>query len=61
MKQETYTHTVHCFDDKSLRRHFVGVEAATAYANDLLRGGHKVKIFPYKPFSRVDFMAAKLR
>lgn len=26
--EQQYTHTVHCFDDKSLRKHFVGEKAA---------------------------------
>ena len=44
-----YTHTVHCFDDSSKRRHCATKKEAIAYANELLAAGHKVKIYPYRP------------
>lgn len=58
--QPNYTHTVHCYTDRTRRRHFEGIEAATAYANDLLRQGEKAKIFPYRPPRRyVDIVAER--
>lgn len=60
MEEVKFTHTVHCFDDKSLRKHFEGIEAATEYANKLLREKHRVRIFPYTPPRRyVDIVAAR--
>jgi hypothetical protein len=60
MNEEKYTHTVHCFDDKSLRKHFVGIEATTEYANKLLMQNHKVKIYLYRPQRRyVDILAER--
>lgn len=57
MKDE-FTHTVHCFDDRSLRKHFAGIEKATKYANKLLSQGHKVKLYPYKAVKkRIDYIA----
>lgn len=55
-----YTHTVHCYDDKSLRKHFEGVEAAATYANTLARQRHKVKIFPYTPPRKyIDYLVER--
>jgi hypothetical protein len=60
MSEEKFTHTVHCFDDKTLRKHFAGIEAATEYANKLLEQGHKVRIYPYKPARRyVDILVER--
>ncbi len=59
-QQPNYTHTVMCWTDKTLRKSFEGIEAATAYANELLRAGHKVKIYPYRPPRRyVDIVAER--
>ena len=52
-----YTHTVHCFTDKSKRRHFTSKEDAVDYANRLLADGEKCKIYPYKKTSRIDYIA----
>ena len=50
--------TVHCFDDKRLRAHFMTVEKASAYANDLIRAGHQVKIYDYRrPKTYIDHLA----
>lgn len=56
--ESQYTHTVHCFDDPSLRKHFMEVEAASRYANELLGKGHQVKIYPYQlPKKHIDYIA----
>ncbi len=61
MKQENFQFTVHCFNDKSKRRHFYSQAAAINYANDLSRKGYKVKIYPYTPPKRpVDYAAERL-
>lgn len=58
--ESSYTHTVHCYDNKSLRQHFVSLGKATQYANSLLANGHKVKIFPYTPSRRyIDIVAER--
>lgn len=58
--QPTYTHTVHDFTDKSRRKHCTSLAEATDYANDLLRQGHQVKIYDYKPARRyVDVLAER--
>lgn len=49
-----FTLTVHCFDDKTLRKNFRRKKDAINYANDLLAQGHKVKIFPYRKFTYDD-------
>lgn len=60
MEEQQYTHTVHVWTNKALRKHFAGIEAATAYANDLLKQGHKVKIYPYRPVRRyIDIVAER--
>jgi hypothetical protein len=60
MNEEKYTHTVHCFDDKLLRKHFAGIEAATEYANELLGQGYKVKIYPYRqPRKYIDILVER--
>jgi hypothetical protein len=52
-----YTHTVHCWNDKSKRKHFNCLDKAVEYANGLSQSGYKVKIFPYKkPRSYLDDM-----
>lgn len=43
------SHTVHCYDDRSKRRHFSDVASASAYANALLAAGLRARIFPYRP------------
>ena len=47
--KEQLTHTVECLDDNSLRMHFTNVEAASAYANELLANNHKAQLLPYQP------------
>lgn len=60
MNDQIYTHTVHCFDDKSKRQNFTNITEAAAYANKLLAGGHKVKIYPYSPPKQyIDFVAER--
>lgn len=59
---EEFTHTVHDYTDKTKRKHFKGIEQATVYANELLRAGHKVKIFSYSlPKRYVDIVVARGR
>lgn len=59
-EQPDYKFTVHCNTDKSKRRHFVSQAEAVAYANDLLRSNHKVRIFPYRPPRRyIDILAER--
>lgn len=61
MEPITYTHTVRCFDDKTLTKHFAFVNQAAAYANQLLRAGHKCKIYPYRePKKYIDYVAERL-
>lgn len=56
--KEELRFTVRCFDTRSLRAHFSEVEAASDYANRLLRSGHKAKIYPYQPpKTYVDYLA----
>lgn len=47
--QPAYTKTVRDFTDRANDKHFVDPAEAVAYANDLLRQGHKAKIYDYKP------------
>lgn len=60
MAERGYTHTVYCFDDKELTKHFIGVQAAAKYANELLRQKYKVKIYQYrKSKSYIDYVAER--
>jgi len=43
-----YTHTVHCWNDKTKRKHFGTLQSAVKYANMLTKDGYKVKIYPYR-------------
>lgn len=53
-----YTKTVWCNSDRAKTRHFVNPATASAYANDLLRQGHQVRLRDYKPAkSYVDHVA----
>lgn len=57
---QNYTHTVVCFDDKTLTKSVEGVEEAAEYANKLLKENHQVKIYPYRPKkSYVDIVAKR--
>lgn len=55
-----FTHTVVDFSDNNKKYHFAGVNAAAGKANELLKAGHKCKIYPYKSeySSRIDYIAA---
>lgn len=44
---QEFTHTVHCYDDKSLRKHCTSLTEAVDYANGLLKQKHSTAIFPY--------------
>lgn len=58
MTEEKFTHTVHCFTNKKLRKHFESEAAAVKYANELLKKGEKAKIYPYRPVRRyIDLLA----
>lgn len=60
MGEQKYTHTVHCFDDKTKRQHFTSHREAVAYANQLLRAGHKAQIYPYSLSKRyIDYLAER--
>lgn len=53
-----YTKTVRDFTDRSKDKDFVDPQAAIGYANTLLRQGHKVKIYDYRPPRRyIDHVA----
>ncbi len=43
------THTVHCFSNKELTKHFPNIRDAAKYANNLLAKKHQIKIYPYRP------------
>ena len=61
MPDNQFTHTVVCFSDANKRRHFHSVLEATTYANELLRAGHKCKVYAYSPPKRpVDYAAERL-
>ena len=61
MKQD-FKHTVRCFDDKSLTKHFTSVSEATAYANELLLDGHKCRVYPYrKPRTYLDILEERYK
>lgn len=61
MTNTPFTHTVVCFSDGNKRRHFHNINDASTYANELLRAGHKCKIYPYSPPKRpVDYAAERL-
>lgn len=58
MSDKNFNWTVHCFDDKSLRKHFEQKGQAVTYANDLLSQGHKAKLFTYsQPKRYIDHIA----
>jgi hypothetical protein len=57
---EQLTHTVHCYSDKSKRKHFTSKQEAVTYANSLLSQGLKARIFPYSPPRRyIDILAER--
>lgn len=57
---QEYTHTVVCFNDKTLTQSFDNIEKAVKYANKLLRKKHQCKIYPYRPKkSYVDYIAQR--
>jgi hypothetical protein len=61
---EQLTHTVHCYSDKSKRKHFTSkqeaVTYAVTYANSLLSQGLKARIFPYSPPKKyIDILAER--
>lgn len=60
MTTPVYTHTVRCFDQKDLTKPFTNIKQATKYANQLLRDGHKIKIYPYRePKRYIDYLAER--
>lgn len=62
---EQLTHTVHCYSDKSKRKHFTSKhftskQEAVTYANSLLSQGLKARIFPYSPPKKyIDILAER--
>lgn len=59
-EKEKPTHTVYCFTDKEKTKHLSGVDNAAKYANELLRKGYKVKIYPYQPPKKyIDYVAER--
>ncbi len=55
---QEFKYTVHCFDDKKLRKHFTNKREAIVYANQLLAAGHKIKLFDYtQPKRYIDYLA----
>ena len=58
---QDFTHTVVCFTDANRREHFYNIGDAAKYANNLLRQGHKCKIYAYRqPMRPVDYDAQRL-
>lgn len=54
---DVFTHTVHCFTDKTLRKNLPGLHLAIRYANKLLQSGHQVKIYQYRPPKKyIDYL-----
>ena len=57
---DDFTLTVYCFTDKEKTAHFHALNAATSYANKLLKQKHKCKIYTYRESkSRIDYVAER--